>query len=129
MRIISSFRIIATLVLSNAIFLNAISQTTPSSSTFPVNGTVDKHVVVTVLQHATVHVDENTVIEDGAVVIFRGQILSVGKTSDVSVSGPVTYLDLSGYHLYPSFVDLFSSYGLPTVKPSEWSRHTDGTKP
>jgi imidazolonepropionase-like amidohydrolase len=122
MRIISSFRIIATLVLSNAIFLNAISQTTPSSSTFPVNGTVDKHVVVTVLQHATVHVDENTVIEDGAVVIFRGQILSVGKTSDVSVSGPVTYLDLSGYHLYPSFVDLFSSYGLPTVKPSEWSR-------
>jgi imidazolonepropionase-like amidohydrolase len=123
MRIISSFRLIATLFLSSAIFSNTIAQTTPSSSTFPVNGTVDKHLVVTVLQHATVHVDENTIIEDGAVVIFRGQILSVGKTSDVSVSGPVTRLDMSGFHLYPSFVDLISSYGLPTVKPSEWSRN------
>ena len=39
-----------------------------------------------------------------------------------SVIGPAVRLDLTGYHLYPSFVDLHSSYGLPEVKPSKWSR-------
>ena len=29
---------------------------------------------------------------------------------------------MEGYHLYPSFVDLQSSYGTPKVKPAEWSR-------
>ena len=35
--------------------------------TFPVNGTQDKHLVATVLEHATVHVDHKTVVEDGTV--------------------------------------------------------------
>ena len=97
---------------------------TPSqhSSTFPVNGTVDKHLVRTVLENATVHVDENTVIVKGTVVLFRGLIESVGTPEEVVVNGPAIRLDMSGYHLYPSFVDLHSSYGLPKVKPAEWSR-------
>jgi imidazolonepropionase-like amidohydrolase len=98
---------------------------TPASSTFPSNGTLDKHLVKTVLEHATVHVDASTVLEDATVVLFRGHILAVnpGTGSESSyVSGPAVYLDLTGYHLYPSFVDLHSTYGLPEVKPSEWSR-------
>ena len=92
------------------------------SSTFPVNGTVDKHLVRTVLEHATVHVDSKNSIEDGTVVLFRGQIEEVGPSSEVTVSGPAIRLDMTGYHLYPSFVDLHSDYGLPEVKPREWSR-------
>lgn len=100
----------------------ALGQTpSPASSTFPTNGTVDKHLVRTVLENATVHVDHQTVINNGVVVIYRGMIESVG-TSELVVSGPVVRLDMSGMHLYPSFVDLHSSFGLPEVKPAEWSR-------
>jgi imidazolonepropionase-like amidohydrolase len=102
---------------------NLLAQTpTQHSSTFPVNGTVDKHLVRTVLEHATVHVDEKTTIDNGTVVLFRGQIEAVGSPENVVVTGPAITLDMEGYHLYPSFVDLHSSYGLPSVKPAEWSR-------
>lgn len=102
---------------------DALAQT-PSqhSSTFPVNGTVDKHLVRTVLENATVHVDHNTTILNGTVVLYRGMIEKVGSSDEVSVSGPAVRLDMEGYHLYPSFVDLQSTYGTPTVKPAEWSR-------
>ena len=50
---------------------------TPASSTFPTNGTLDKHLVKTVLEHATVHVDASTVLNDATVVLFRGEILAV----------------------------------------------------
>jgi len=92
------------------------------SSTFPVNGTIDKHLVRTVLKNATVHVDEKTVIENGTIVLFRGVIESVGLVDEVKVSGSAITLDMKGYHLYASFVDLNSSFGLPGVKPAEWSR-------
>ena len=99
---------------------------TPASSTFPSNGTLDKHLVKTVLEHATVHVDASTVLNDATVVLFRGEILEVksgeSDSSNPLVSGAFVRLDLTGYHLYPSFVDLHSSYGLPEVKPAEWSR-------
>ena len=103
---------------------NSTLAQTPSyhSSTFPVNGTVDKHLVRTVLENAIVHVDENTTINNGTVVLFRGVIESVGSSEEVSIKEPAIRLDMSGFHLYPSFIDLHSSYGLPAVKPSEWSR-------
>ena len=101
----------------------AIAQTpTQHSSTFPVNGTVDKNLIKTVLENAIIHVDENTTINNGTVVLFRGIIESVGTPEEVSVKGPAIRLDMEGYHLYPSFVDLHSAYGLPAVKPAEWSR-------
>jgi hypothetical protein len=113
------------LLAAFSIFLvvDSIAQT-PSfpSSTFPVNGTVDKHLIRTVLEHATIHVDSKTVIEDGTIVLFRGLIEKVGPSAEISVTGPAIRHDMSDYHLYPSFVDLNSDYGLPDVKPSEWSR-------
>ncbi|MBM71202.1 MAG: amidohydrolase [Crocinitomicaceae bacterium] len=103
---------------------NALAQTpTQHSSTFPINGTVDKHLVRTILQNATVHIDENTTILNGTVVLFRGMIESVGTSEEISVNGPAITLDMKGYHLYPSFVDLHSTYGLPEVKLAEWSRN------
>ena len=113
-------RILFSLLLTCFFAAGIFSQTpTPASSTFPVNGTLDKHLVKIVLEHATVHVDASTVLNDATVVLFRGEIQDVNPES---VTGPAVRLDLTGYHLYPSFVDLHSSYGLPDVKPAKWSR-------
>ena len=53
-------------------------QAQTSDPTFPVNGTHDKALVATVLEHATVHLDATTVLEDGTVVMHRGRIVAAG---------------------------------------------------
>ncbi|MDA1383002.1 MAG: amidohydrolase family protein, partial [Bacteroidetes bacterium] len=112
-------RILFSLILTCFLPAGILAQTpTPASSTFPVNGTLDKHLVKIVLEHGTVHVDASTVLKDATVVLFRGEIQDINPES---VTGPAVRLDLTGYHLYPSFVDLHSSYGLPEVKPAKWS--------
>ena len=107
--------------LSTVVFWpSLIAQTT--DPTFPVNGTHDKRTVATVLEHATVHVDANTIIDDGTVILFRGRIVSVGPSETTKFDGPAVQLDMTGLHLYPSFVDLHSDFGTPEVQESGWSR-------
>jgi imidazolonepropionase-like amidohydrolase len=122
MKMISKIKLLA-IALCSSFAATVLAQTpSPASSTFPTNGTVDKHLVRTVLENATVHVDYQSTIKNGVVVIYRGMIEQVGTAEEISFNGPVVRLDMSGMHLYPSFVDLHSSYGLPEVKPAEWSR-------
>ena len=90
--------------------------------TFPVNGTHDKALVATVLEHATLHVDATTTIEDGTLVLHRGRIVAAGPSATVSHSGPAVSLDMTGLHVYPSFVDVHSDFGMPEVQESGWSR-------
>jgi imidazolonepropionase-like amidohydrolase len=90
--------------------------------TFPVNGTLDKALVATVLEHATLHLDATTTIEDGTLVLYRGRIAAAGPTSAVSHTGPAVRLDMTGLHVYPSFVDVHSDFGMPEVQESGWSR-------
>ena len=107
--------------LSSSLLLTGVWAQT-MDPTFPVNGTHDKRLVSTVLEHATVHVDAGTTVEDGTVVLHRGRIVAVGPSSTTNVSGPALRLDMSGLHLYPSFVDLASDFGTPEVQASGWSR-------
>ena len=97
-------------------------QAQTSDPTFPVNGTYDKALVATMLEHATVHVNATTTIEDGTVVLHHGKIVAVGPSSTVQVQGPAVRLDMTGLHLYPSFVDLHSDFGTPEVQSAGWSR-------
>ena len=90
--------------------------------TFPVNGTHDKQLVATVLEHATLHVDASTVVEDGTVVMHRGRVVASGPSSTVTWRGPAVRLDMTGLHVYPSFVDLHSDFGTPEVQAAGWSR-------
>ena len=93
-----------------------------SDPTFPVNGTHDKALVSTVLEHATVHLDATTVLEDGTVVMHRGRIVAAGPAGEVTVTGPAVRLDMTGLHLYPSFVDVHSDFGTPEGQSAGWSR-------
>ena len=75
MKHIQKFQFVLLGLFVSIFSLQTIAQTPAQhSSTFPVNGTVDKHLVRTVLENATVHVDHKTVIENGTVVLFRGLI-------------------------------------------------------
>jgi len=115
---------ILSLAMSAAFVGGALSSTwaqTPDP-TFPVNGTYDKALVATVLEHATVHLDATTTLNDGTVVLHRGRIVAAGPSATTTFAGPAVRLDMTGLHLYPSFVDIHSDFGTPEVQRAGWSR-------
>ena len=69
-------------------------QAQTSDPTFPVNGTQDKALVATVLEHATVHLDATTVVEDGTVILHRGRIVAASRCN-VACSSTVATSALS----------------------------------
>ena len=107
------------LVLSLLTLLISVSSF--SQETFPVNGTREKDVVYTAFTNATIHMDHETVIENGKMVIFKGKIFAVG--ADVVIPLNAIVHDLDGKHIYPSFIDLDSDYGMPKVPESKWNRN------
>ncbi len=59
--------------------------------------------------NAIVHVDSKTILNNCDVLILNGKIKAVG----VNLNAPKNAFikDLSGKHLYASFIDLYSSFG------------------
>lgn len=100
--------------------------------TFPVNGTQDDRPELYALTHATIYVDYQTKLEDATLVIEKGRVKAVGTNVTVP-AGAVTY-DLKGYTIYPSFVELYGSYGVPEPErapfnwgdPPQYETNTEG---
>ena len=95
--------IFLSLLLLGFILINA-------QETFIVNGTHNKNHNAAVFTNATIHIDYQTIIENGALVIKDGKIVSVGENIDLPKNA-IQY-DLEGKHIYPSLIDLYSDYGM-----------------
>jgi cytosine/adenosine deaminase-related metal-dependent hydrolase len=93
-----------------------------AQETFPVNGVVDKDLVRTVFDHAVVHINSGETIEDASVVLFQGRIEAVAPTATLQLSGPAVREDLTGFHLYPSFVDVSADWGMPSTQQERYQR-------
>ncbi|MDE0978863.1 MAG: amidohydrolase family protein [Flavobacteriales bacterium] len=103
-------------------FVVLAALTVTAQETFPVNGVVDKALVRTVFDHAIVHAQSGEVLEDASVVVFKGRIETVGPTATLQVTGPAVREDLTGFHVYPSFVELSSRWGMPSAQEERYSR-------
>jgi len=77
----------------------------------PENGSHDPHNTIYVLENARIVVSADFVIPRGTLVIQDGKILSVG----INFLPPNTAvkIDLDGYTIYPSFIDIYTSAGVP----------------
>jgi imidazolonepropionase-like amidohydrolase len=84
--------------------------TASAQQTFPVNGTHDEREGNYAFTHATIAVDYKTFLSDATLLIHDGKIVAVGNA--VSVPVGVTVIDCKGKFIYPSFIDLFSNYGI-----------------
>lgn len=113
-------KLLCSLIL--CILAAGVAPTAMAQETFPVNGVVNKQLVRTALDHAVVHVGPNEILNDATVVLFQGRIESVGPTASTSISGPVVRHDLTGLHIYPSFIDVHSDYAMPEAQREGWSR-------
>ena len=90
-----------------------------SSSTFPVNGTPDARIELHVYEGARIHLSADEVIAEGHLVVRRGRIEAVGA-GVYSSAEPAVRHDLSGKEVYPSFVDLYTGWGLKKGERSGW---------
>lgn len=66
------------------------------------------------LTNATVHVDPNQTLTN-ATVLIEGQKIIAVNSGTASPAG-FQEIDLSGMHLYPGLIDLYSDYGVPKAE-------------
>ena len=90
-----------------------------SQETFPINGVEDNRENYYAFFNANIVVDYNSTVENGTLIIKNGKIISVGK--DINIPNGVRKFDLNGNFIYPSFIDLYSDYGIVKNKSNRSS--------
>ncbi|RYY48605.1 MAG: amidohydrolase [Chitinophagaceae bacterium] len=81
-----------------------------SQETYPVNGVADKRTGVYAFTNATIFKDAQNSIPAGTLLVKEGKVIAVG--SSVNIPKDATVIDCKGKFIYPSFIDIYSDYGV-----------------
>ncbi|RYY26793.1 MAG: amidohydrolase [Chitinophagaceae bacterium] len=81
-----------------------------SQTTFPVNGVADPKDGAYAFINATIVKDAQTIIQKGTLLIREGKIVASG--TNITVPKDAVVIDCEGKYLYPSFIDMYSDYGV-----------------
>jgi imidazolonepropionase-like amidohydrolase len=81
-----------------------------AQSTFPVNGVADPKDGAYAFTNATIVKDGTTTITKGTLVIREGKIVAAG--TNITVPKDAVVIDCEGKYIYPSFIDIYSDYGI-----------------
>lgn len=90
-----------------------------SQQTFPQNGAFDERPGIYAFTNATIVADPATVHQEATLLVENGRISALGK--NINLPKGAVIIDLKGKYIYPSFIELLSSYGMPEVKKPESS--------
>jgi imidazolonepropionase-like amidohydrolase len=85
-----------------------------AQETFPRNDVKDDRTGAFAFTNANIFVNATTKIEGGTLLVREGKIEKSGK--GLAVPAGYTVIDLKGKFIYPSFIDLYTSYGLPKME-------------
>jgi len=77
--------------------------------------------------NAVIHIDADREIDSGTLLIRSGKIISVG--SNVKIPDHALVHDLDGKHIYPSFVDAYTNFGVSTPKSEGGGRRSPQYEP
>ncbi len=78
------------------------------------DGVHDVNTNYTALTHATIYVSPSQVLTDATLLIQKGKVVAVGTT--VSIPASSVIVDLKGKFIYPSFIDLYTDFGIDKPK-------------
>ncbi len=90
-----------------------------AQETFPLNGSADKRPGLFAFKNATIVVSADETINNGTLLIKGDYIEAVGK--NIAVPAGYVTVDLKGKFIYPSFIDAFTTYGLPETPRQSFS--------
>ncbi|MDQ3190835.1 MAG: amidohydrolase family protein, partial [Bacteroidota bacterium] len=100
-------------------------KTSFAQETFPVNGVKDKRDLIWyAFTNATIVSDYKTILPNSTLLIRDGIIVASG--TKVAIPKGAVVIDLNGKFIYPSFIDLYSNYGVPQAKGKEKRGRGDG---
>ncbi|WP_299683492.1 amidohydrolase family protein [uncultured Tenacibaculum sp.] len=86
-----------------------------SQEYFPINtGVKTSKNTTTAFTNATIYVTPTNTIKKGILVVKDGKVVNVGKR--VNIPSDATVVDLKGKFIYPSFIDVYSSFGIAEPK-------------
>ena len=94
---------------------------------YPVVGVSDTRPGTWFLKGARVVVDHATTIESADIIVRDGRIVEVGRNLKVPAGARIA--DLSGKSVYPSFIDIYSSYGIQRETRTAQTQQTAGIDP
>lgn len=90
---------------------------------FPKNdGVKTTNTNYTAFTNAKIFVSPTQIIEKGTLLIKDGKVVNVGAT--VTIPKNALTIDLSGKSVYPSFIDIYSDFGIEKPKRQGGSRRT-----
>lgn len=90
-----------------------------SQEYFPTNtGVKTTSNEIVAFTNATIYVTPTKIIKNGTLLIQNKKVVSVGKNAAIPKEAKV--INLKGKTIYPSFIDVYSSFGI--VKPKRSSR-------
>jgi imidazolonepropionase-like amidohydrolase len=81
-----------------------------AQETFPVNGVADKRSKVYAFTNATIVKDAQTVLQNATLLISDGKIISTSTA--ITIPKDAVVIDCKDKYIYPSFVDIYSDYGI-----------------
>lgn len=81
---------------------------------FATNGPHQKNEKYTVFTNATIHITGDVIVEKGMMVIHKEKITYVGAKTKFPENA--IEIDLKGKHIYPSFIELASNFGIADPK-------------
>lgn len=87
-----------------------------AQQTFPENGVADQRDGHYAFINACIYKSYNAVIDTGTLIINKGKVESIGKNLPIPADAVV--INLKNKFIYPGFIDIYSSYGMPEVKRS-----------
>ena len=91
-----------------------------SQEYFPINESVQsKNNNFTAFTNAKIFVTPSQIIEKGTLLIQNGKVISTG--TNIKIPKNCTIIDVSGKSIYPSFIDIYTSFGIEKPKKAESS--------
>jgi imidazolonepropionase-like amidohydrolase len=84
-----------------------------AQSTFPIQGVSFNDNTVYAFTHATIYTKHDAVLHDATMLVSNGLVKAVG--ANIPVPSNALVFDLKGKFIYPSFIDVFSQYGMPDM--------------
>jgi len=96
--------------------LSIIFSAASAQVTFPVNGVADPKVKCYAFTNATIVKDVQTTLTNATLVIREGKVVAIG--SSVTIPKDAVVINCSGKYIYPSFIDIYSDYGITAPQRS-----------
>lgn len=112
-----TFPLVLLALLVTLAFLNKAN----AQETFPVNGIANPENGTYAFTNATVVKDASTQVSNATLLIRNKKIVAVGN--NIAIPKDAVVIDCKGKYIYPSFIDLYSSYGIATPQRNTTRRN------